>query len=51
MAAASMLFLSAAETLTVPVMWQNPKSKIQAIGVLIQPERYVFAFKIPELKN
>ena len=45
--------LSAAETLTVPVMWRNksPKGKIQEIGVLIQPERYVCAFKIPELKN
>ena len=53
MAAAGALLLSAAETLNVPVLWQNksPKGKIQAIGVLIQPERYVFAFKIPELKD
>lgn len=53
MAAAGALLLSAAETLNVPVLWQNksPKGKIQSIGVLIQPERYVFAFKIPELKD
>ena len=49
----SAFVLSAAETLTVPVLWQNrnQKSKLQAIGVLIQPERYVFAFKLPELKK
>lgn len=49
----SAFLLSAAETLTVPVLWQNrnQKSKLQAIGVLIQPERYVFAFKLPELKK
>ena len=53
LAAFSLLGLSAAETLNVPVLWQNrsPKAKIQQIGVLIRPDRYVFALNIPELKS
>ena len=47
------LGLSGLETLEVPVLWRNsdPKSKVQSIGVLAGKDRYVFAFRLPELKE
>ena len=47
------LGLSALETLEVPVLWRSPdpRSKVQSIGVLAGKDRYVFAIRLPELKE